>query len=118
MIARRSAWTILSISPACVDSRQHPKHRSRALDRHCDGNDEFAFFGAAARQRRAHRQGVHHLGIDGAIAAGSFLVDREIARCSILLSRPLNQSDQLWTSPSTGGKSKRNTLSTGIEEMT
>jgi hypothetical protein len=77
-IAILSACTILSISPAWVDSSRTPENRAEALHRHRHRNDQLARFGDPDDRAAPSGQRIHHLGIDRSVSARRLAVKRQI----------------------------------------
>ncbi len=68
--------------------KQDAKHGAGALHRDGDGNDQLALFRAADNCATYTGECVHHLGIDGTVAAGGFLIDRQVGRLQHLVEKP------------------------------
>ncbi len=89
MIARRSAWTILSISPACVDSSNTPSTARKRWIGTATETISSPLFPWCVPRRRAHRSSAFiDFRIDRAIAPGSFFVNRQVARLQHLVEQP------------------------------
>jgi hypothetical protein len=80
MMASRSACDDLVDVAGLRRQQQHAEHGAETLDRDRHGNDQLALFGDAHDGAAHAGQRVHDFGIDRAVAARRFLVERQVAR--------------------------------------